>query len=348
MKKKIALTDIAEALGVSRTLVSMVLNGQGDVHGISPITQAKVKAKAKELNYKPNSIARGLRTGKSNTIGLIVTDISNSFYATIARRIEDNLRNLGYHLIFCSSDERGEREEELIQMLRGRQVDGLILATTFQETKVLEEMIKDNYPFVLIDRHIPNLETNCVVVDNYNSSKNAVKHLIQKGHQEIGMLTISPSHLSTIQDRERGYKDALTDHKLSIQSDNICEIAFDDIYNQVGFSLKRMLEQPNPVTAIYAINNNIGKACLEHLVEMNIKIPEDVALLSYDDIDVFKFCGITAIAQPIEEIGDKAVSILLNNVKGKTPNSSLCKQIVLPAQLQVRKSCGSLNVGKPN
>ncbi|BDS15026.1 LacI family DNA-binding transcriptional regulator [Aureispira anguillae] len=346
MKKKIALIDIAQALGVSRTLVSMVLNGQGDLHGISPVTQDKVKAKAKELNYKPNSIARGLRTGKSNTIGLIVTDISNNFYATIARRIEDNLRQLGYHLIFCSSDERAEREEELIQMLRGRQVDGLILATTFQDTKVLKELIKEGFPFVLIDRHIPNLETDYVVVDNYKSSKKAIEYLMEQGHREIGMLTISPSHLSTIQDREQGYKDALTEQGLTIKNSNVCQIAFDDIYNQVGKSLHKMLNQAQPVTAIYAVNNNIGKACLEHLGKMGLHIPEDIALLSYDDIDVFKFCAITAIAQPIQEMGDQAVNILLNKIKGGKPKPLPNQQLILPAQIIVRKSCENLTTSR--
>lgn len=342
MKKKIALVDIAQALGVSRTLVSMVLNGQGKQHGISPITQEKVKAKAKELNYKPNSIARGLRTGKSNTIGLIVTDISNSFYATIARQIEENLRKLGYHLIFCSSDERPEREEELIQMLRGRQVDGLILATTFQETQVLEEMLKDEYPFVLIDREVSSLKTNSIVVDNYNSSRNAVEHLLRSNHQEIGLLTISPSHLSTIKDREQGYKDALNAAHIPVQSTNICEIPFDDIDHQVELSLKKMLNRSKPITAIYAINNRIGKACLEHLSKMGGTIFRDVALLCYDDIDVFKFCGVTAVAQPIEQIGDEAVRVLLEQINSASKISLAPQKVILPAALVLRKSCKSL------
>jgi len=340
-KKKVSLSDIAKALGVSRTLVSMVLNDQGDLHGISPITQTKVKAKAKELNYKPNSIARGLRTGKTNTIGLIVTDISNSFYAKIARRIEDKASKMGYNLMFCSSDERVEREEELIQMLRGRQVDGLILATTFQDKKVLNDLLAEGYPFVLIDRHIPELEASCVVVDNYTSSKKAVQHLLDNGHQEIGLLTISPSHLSTIRDRERGYKDALSDNAVSLHKTNVCEIPFDDIHNKVGEELKRLLTKSNPITALYAVNNSIAKACLEHLAKMNLSIPKDVALLSYDDIDVFKFCSppVSAVAQPINEIGDQAVALLLDMIKagGKIPLAN--KQIVLPAKVIIRKSC---------
>lgn len=344
MKKKVSLSDVAKALGVSRTLVSMVLNNQGDVHGISPITQEKVRAKAKELNYKPNSIARGLRTGKSNTIGLIVTDISNSFYAKIARRIEDKASKLGYNLIFCSSDESATREEELIQMLRGRQVDGLILATTFRDQSVLQELVKEEYPFVLIDRHIPSLSSNYVVVDNYNSSKVAVERLIANQHTEIGLLTISPSHLSTIQDRERGYRDALEGQSIAINAQNICEIPFDDLHHQVEVALQKILKRPNPVTALYATNNSIAKACLEHLVTMGVNIPEEVALLSFDDIDVFKFCypPVTAVAQPINEIGDQAVNILLDMIQGNKNVTPAHRKVVLPADLIIRKSCGSV------
>ncbi|MCH2023226.1 MAG: LacI family transcriptional regulator [Saprospiraceae bacterium] len=341
MKKKISLTDIAGSLNVSRTLVSMVLNGQGDLHGISAATQAKVKAKAKELNYKPNSIARGLRTGKSNTIGLIVTDISNSFYAKIARRIEYRASLFGYNLIFCSSDESVEREEALIQMLRGRQVDGLIMATTFKDDSVLSELINEEYPFVLIDRIISGFNSNYVVVDNYNSSMLAVERLIGNGHEQIGLLTVSPSHLSTIRDREQGYIDALKKHDLEITETNICEIPFNDIYNQVGFELDRLLRGSSPVTALYATNNNIAKACLEHLADMNLTIPNDVALLSYDDIDVFKFCNppLTAVAQPIREISDHALDILLELITTGTQKQGEEKKIILSANMVVRKSC---------
>lgn len=338
MKKKVSLTDIANALGVSRTLVSMVLNGQGDAHGISKQTQDKVVAKAKELNYRPNPIARGLRTGKSNIIGLIVTDISNNFYAQIARRIEDKASQSGFHLMFCSSDENAEREEELIQMLRSHQVDGLILATTFAEPGILKELIKEKFPLVLIDRYIHDFEASYVVVDNYKGSLDAVTHLIQNGHKNIGLLTISPSYLSTIREREQGYRAALREHKIAVVPENIFEISFDSIFQDVGKALEKMLHAPKPITAIYAINNSIAKACLEHFSIMGIQVPKDIALLSFDDIDVFKFCNpsVTAIAQPIQEIGDQAVDLLLDMMKNE--NHFEHQQIILPTQLVIRKS----------
>ena len=128
--KKISLADVAKSLGVSKTLVSLVLNDRGDEKGINKDTQQRVRDKVKELNYKPNQFARGLRVGKSNTIGLVVADISNSFYAKMCRSIEDHCTENGYNLIICSSDENPEKESELIQMLIDRQVDGLIISTT--------------------------------------------------------------------------------------------------------------------------------------------------------------------------------------------------------------------------
>lgn len=150
--------------------------------------------------------------------------------------------------------------------------------------------------------------------------------------------------MSTIRDRERGYKDALLENEVDLCKKNVSEIPFDDIYNKVGQELKRLLTKKNPITAIYAINNSIAKACLEHLVKMNLSIPTDVAILSYEDIDVFKFCNppVSAVAQPINEIGDQAVDLLLDMIKTGGKTELTIKQIVLPAKIIIRKSCGKV------
>ena len=195
--KKTSLADIAKALDVSKTLVSMVLNGQGDLHGINVNTQKRVMDKAKELNYKPNRMARGLRTGKSNSIGLIVADIANPFYAKIARSIEDYAYDKGFHLMFASSDENPKREEELIDMLTDRQVDGLIIASTLNESnkQPLVNLKNSNIPFVLIDRYIEGIEVDMVVGDNEKGAFDLTNHLLDKGKKKIALLTVSPKSL---------------------------------------------------------------------------------------------------------------------------------------------------------
>jgi LacI family transcriptional regulator, galactose operon repressor len=339
--KKISLADVAKSLGVSKTLVSLVLNDRGDEKGINKDTQQRVRDKVKELNYKPNQFARGLRIGKSNTIGLVVADISNSFYAKMCRSIEDNCTANGYNLIICSSDENPEKESELIQMLVDRQVDGLIISTTQNNNNDIKLLKKNNFPFVLIDRNIPKIETNYVGVENRLGAKEAVNHLIQLGNKKVGHLTISPSHLSSLKERTAGYKEALKENGIRVESNLIREISFDNIKEDVHRELKELLSPPQSINSLFVANNNIAVACLESLKEMNIKIPQDVALVSFDDIDAFKLCypPVTAVVQPITKMGATAVDMLINNIENN--ENYQYKQVSLSNSLEVRRSCGS-------
>ncbi|MCC7331647.1 MAG: LacI family DNA-binding transcriptional regulator [Flavobacteriales bacterium] len=339
--KKPTLADVAKSLGVSKTLVSLVLNNKGNEKGISAETQARVKDKVKELNYKANQFARGLRMGKSNTIGLIVADISNSFYAKICRSIEDNANKYGYNLIICSSDENSEKESQLIQMLIDRKVDGLIISTTQEKNEDIILLKKNSFPFVLIDRYLPKIDTNYVVVDNKEGSKNIVNHLIKLGNKRIGHLTISPSHLSTIKDRTAGYKEALKENNIKIDSNLIREISYENLVVDVYRELKILLSPPLSINSLFVANNNIAVACLECFKEMNIRVPQDIALVCFDDIDAFKICypSITAVAQPIEEMGKKALTVLINQINN--PENTSFSHIELPTSLEVRRSCGN-------
>jgi len=340
--KKITLADVAKSLNVSKTLISLVLNGKGDDKGINKDTQQRVLDKVKELNYKPNQFARGLRMGKSNTFGLIVADISNSFYAKMCRSIEDHANKHGYNLIICSSDEDSEKESKLIQMLIDRQVDGLIISTTQKNNTDISLLKKNKFPFVLIDRHVPKVDSNYVIVDNKQGAKNVVEHLIKLGNKKIGHLTISPSHLSTIKDRTLGYKEALKENGIRVDNTLIKEISFDSIKVDVRRELKELLSAPQSISSLFVANNNIAVACLECFQEMNIRVPQDVALVSFDDIDAFKICypPITAIAQPIKEMGKEAINILIHNIKNEA-NEIPFQQVSLQTKLNIRRSCGN-------
>ena len=340
--KKVSLADVAKSLGVSKTLVSLVLNDRGDEKGINKDTQQRVRDKVKELNYKPNQFARGLRIGKSNTIGMVVADISNSFYAKMCRSIEDHCNLNGYNLMICSSDENPEKESELIQMLIDRQVDGLIISTTQNNNTDIQQLIRNKFPFVLIDRNLPKIETNYVVVDNKEGAKKVVDHLIKLGNKKIGHLTISPSHLSTLQERTLGYKEGLKANGIKVNNDLIREVSFDNLKKDVYHHVKELMSTPNKVSALFVANNNIAVACLECLKEMQMEIPKDVALVSFDDIDAFKLCypPITAVAQPIEEMGKEAVDMILSEIKDESSIGHF-KKMSLPTELIIRKSCGN-------
>lgn len=339
--KKVSLADVAKSLGVSKTLVSLVLNGKGDEKGINKDTQQRVRDKVKELNYKPNQFARGLRVGKSNTIGLVVADISNSFYAKMCRSIEDHCTEHGYNLMICSSDENPEKESELIGMLIDRQVDGLIISTTQKNNSDIKLLKKNDFPFVLIDRNVESIDTNYVVVDNVEGAKQVVNHLLKLGNERIGHLTITPAHISTIKERVEGYKQALRDNNISVNNKLIREVSFDNLKADVEKQLKELLAPPHKVTSLFVANNNIAVACLECLNEMGLRIPQDIALVSFDDIEAFNLCypPITAIAQPIEEMGKNAVNIILSALKEENPPKK-SKQLSLKTDLIIRKSCG--------
>jgi LacI family transcriptional regulator len=337
--KKTSLNDIAKSLNVSKALVSFVLNGHGDEKGISSETQKRVLDKAKELNYKPNQIARGLRLGKSHTIGLIVADISNKFYSKIARQIEIVASRHNYNLIFCSSGEDMAKEVELIDMLRERQVDGLIISTTQKEASAFTRLKREKFPFVLIDRSIPRLLSNFVGVDNFSGAFTATEHLIENGYQKIALLKISPSYLSTIKEREQGYREALKKNSLRINGKLIRSIDCFDIRNQVREALRELIQPPHSINALFSVNNNITIHCMEYLNEMNIRIPQDMAIVSFDDIDLFRlsYPTITAVAQPVKKIGEVAVNILLDEINEINPE---IKQVSLPVKLIERRSCG--------
>ncbi len=337
--KRVSLADLSEQLHLSKTLISLVLNNKGDRHGISKATQARVLAKAAELNYYPNPMARGLRMGCSGTIGLIVADIANPFYASIARHIEDEAARLGYNLIICSSDENDEKEIRLLTMLRDRQVDGLIVSSTLRKAHPLLAIRKLNYPIVMIDRNIPKLDIPSVLVDNFQGAYDLTKHLIETGHTRIAHLSISPNYLSTIRDRLRGYREAMKEAGIRVQSAWLLDIPFDSVTDSVKAMLPPLFRQPTGVTAIFTANNNLAVAALGTIRKYNLRIPDDIAIASFDDIDLFRLYNppVTAISQPNKEIAREAVILIKDMIDKRSPQND-ATTIMLKTTLHIRPS----------
>jgi LacI family transcriptional regulator len=301
--------------------------------------------KVAEMNYRPNMAAKGLRTGKSNVIGLIVADISNPFYSKIARAIEDEARENGYQLLICSSDEDEEKELQLFSLLySGQQVEGIITSTTLVESDMLANLAKGGYPMVLIDREIPKLNIATIVTDNEKGAMKATELFIKNGMKRIGMMTISPTHLSSIKERELGYKKALEKHGLNVDESLIREIPFGEIKNMVKKELESLMKAPHRIDALFTANNHLTVAVIEAMNDLGLRIPHDLALISFDDIELFKLTnpGITAVAQPTEEIGKKAFHLLLDQMNGKEKPAK--NKVTLPVDLIIRRSCGSVKI----
>jgi LacI family transcriptional regulator len=337
MKSSVSLSDIANALGVSKTLVSMVLNNKADENGISKITQKRVLKFAKEINYKPNLMARGLRMGVTNTIGLVVSDISNPFYSKMARFIEDDLGKVNYHLVICSTDEDTEKEKKIIHLMREKQFDGIIVSSSQKKSDDFKQLLREDYPFVLIDRKIKGIKANFVGIDNHDSTYYAVQHLLKAGYKNIAAFAVSPAYVSSIKDRISGYMDALKDAGHTSTKKLLIEIPFDQVKQAVKKEIIKLTHPASKIDAIFAINNNIAVACLETFNELKIKMPNDVAFIAFDDIDAFKLTTpqVTAIDQPLEEICSQAVNILMQEIK--KPKKSK-KEVLLKPHLIIRES----------
>ena len=339
--KKVSLKDIANQLGVSTTLVSMVLNNQGDEKGISPKTQKKVRDLAEKLNYKPNQVARSLRMGSSKTIGLIIADISNVFYSVIAKSIEDKASEIGYNVIFMNSEEDPIKEKEMIGILLDRGVDGLIISTSFKGRDEIRQLRNTNIPFVLIDRYIPGVKTNYVLVDNYQGAFEMTEHLLSLNLTKIALLSVSPTHLTTMKQRIEGYKDALRKNGFPVNNRLIKDVPHDMVHEKTETILKHLILNEN-IQSIFFLNNKLATAGMELINKLNIRVPQDISIVSFDDIELFKFSypTITAIAQPKEEIGKVAFEILIDQINQKDKQTNK-KQVILPVKLVIRNSCGS-------
>lgn len=336
-KKRVTISSIAHEIGVSNTLVSMVLNGKGNANSINKETQKRVLDKAREMNYQPNQVARGLRTGTTKTIGLIVADISNPIYSRVARIAEDYANQEGYSLFVCSSDEDENREKKLLQMLVDRQVDGIILASTMQNPDTIQKLINQNFPIVLFDRYFDGLECNYVGADNETATQEAIHHLIKKGHQNIGFLTLSPEHISSLRDRKKGFQNAMENAGLKIYPNHMLELGFDDLKYKNYEKIQDFLKNNPDMTAIFTTNNNLAVGCLDATHQLGKRIPEDISLITFDDVELFQYTNppLSSIAQPIEKIGEIAISSLLQQIKSQEIRN-LKKE--LSAKLIIRKS----------
>jgi LacI family transcriptional regulator len=340
--EKLLLSDLANILGFSKTLVSMVLNGKGDANGISKKTQERVFQLAKELNYSPNNFARGLRIGKSNTIGLIIPDIGNSFYSKFARNIEAIAYKNDYNVIVCSSDEKAEKEEKIINMLLNKNVDGLIISSTLYSPEIYFDLIEKNYPLVLINQNFNNSDFNYVGVDDVEDSFEATSFLLKNGYKNIGFITLGPQHVSSLQDRLEGYKLALKTKRIKIDNSHIKLIPFQYTFKHIEKAIGELIEAK--VEAVVFANNNLTLDALKYLDSKKISIPKEFALISFDDIEIFSYTysPITAIKQPIEKISETAVNILFENIH-KT-NKKIVQKI-LASEIVVRGST-DLKIGR--
>lgn len=333
--KKHSIKGIAEKLNVSVTTVSFVLNGKAKEQKISDEMIEKVLAYIKEINYKPNQLAQSLRTGKSKIIVFMVEDISNQFFASIARILEDLAYDKGYKVIFCSNENKDLRSKELINLFKDRHVDGYIIIPSAGIQDDINMLLEEKIPVVLFDRYFPEIKTNYVVIDNEFASYNGTKHLINNGYKKIGFITIDTEQ-NQMANRLKGYKDAMEEHKLE---SNILKVQFDEGNRQSKKDLINEFVGNNQLDALYFSTNYLTQIGLEVLHDGFPDLLKSLGILTFDDHEFFKIHtpSISAIAQPKKEIAENLMRVMLQLLK-KQPRDLHPEEITLKTELRPRDS----------
>jgi len=341
----VTLNDIASRAGVSVSTVSRVLNNKGGKYRISQSKQDLIFSIAEQMNYIPNQLARGLRLKKTHAIGLVVPDISNPFFAHVTRIIQTESYKLGYTLIVCNTDENQDKEIEQISLLRSKGVDGFIIMPVGLTNGHIKELLHDKVPLVLLDRCFDDISTNSVIVDNFVGAYKAVEYIVKKGHRHIAIIQGLPN-TSTNTMRVNGYKKALLDNKIVVNKHFIVGKDFRIENGYIG--TKYLLNLNHSPTAIFCTSDLITLGALKAIYEEKYRIPEDISIVSFDDIDFGPFlkAPMTVVEQPRHMMGVMAVKLLMEDIRLKSNNEK--NRIVLKPHLVIRNSVYTLSQTKNN
>ena len=327
--------EIAKKANVSHMTVSRAFNNP---ELVNKKTREEIIKIADELNYRPSLIARSMRTKKTHYIGLILPDIINPFFPEIVRGVDDYARKNDYNVILVNTDNDYEKQTLSLYMFIDRGIDGIIMsgiAGGKKDKKFITKIIKRNIPAVLIDRFIPELQSSYVITNNFKAAYDATNYLIKLGHKKIGVIS-SPQKIKIFQDRLKGYKQALMDNNIDYRENFIAE--GEESIKSGYDTIKKLLTEVNNFTAIFAMCDFMAFGVYKYCQEKNIKIPDDISVISIDDIYTSALITppLTTMAQQKYEIGFNAAKILIDSIKKDTLPKN---QTILEAKLIERGSC---------
>jgi len=339
MKMKITIKDIARMANVSHTTVSRALNNKSRIRNE---TKEKIISIARELNYKPDFIARSLVMKRTKTLGLVITTISNPFYIELAQGIEATARGLGYNIILCSTHHDLSAEKQYTDTLRSKGVDGIIFSSAHMGDPNIVALAEEAFPIVLVNRRtyhpVVKEKVDYVGVDNILGGFLAVEHLTRLGHRRIGVIGGS-SESSVGFERVEGGKKALQSYGLDLVNDYFLE---GDFLKESGYQGgKQFLKMAEPPTAIFATSDYMALGVYQALLEEGVKVPEEIALIGFNDIEFASMKGVelTTIGQKKFEMGAIAVRILVEKIERGEGKFST-KEILLKPELIIRRTCG--------
>lgn len=338
--KRPTVKDVAQAAGVSAMTVSRVIRGVGSV---SDPVKGRVLAAIQNLQYRPNINARSLKHQHSYSIGLIVADIANPFFGTMAKGMEAEVYQRGYNLIVSNTDGDPKREEEhLSRFLEEGEAAGVALVTAGQSLKKLATLEAMGFPVVLVDNLLPGTNFDAVATNNFRGGYMATKYLLQLGHRRIGIIT-GPMSEHSAAERLRGYKAAMEEQGLKVDPKGIWP---GDYQQEKGYqgTTELLLSSFNP-TALFVCNNLMSLGALEAIRELQLRVPEDVSVVGFDDSEFLALTNppLSTIGQANYEMGAKAAQFLLERIEGKRTEQ---KALLLEPRLMVRHSCRKYEAGE--
>lgn len=331
------IRDVARIAGVSTATVSRVINSP---EVVNLETRDRVSRAMKACRYKYNALARGFVTKQSHTLGLIVPSITNSIFAESTRGVQDFANQKGYQVIIGNSDYQYEKEVRLCEVLRERQVEGLIITTTSLKGKILKTLMDDGFPFVLIYSTIRKGPFSAVGVDNFLGGYRATEHLIKLGHRRVAMLAGGFSFSDKSLNRWHGYKKCLCDNNIPYDPTLVVQTLYTLESGRQG--IKSLLSTDNPPTAVFCSNDFMAIGAIQGAKELGIFTPENLSIVGFDDMAISSYLspGLTTIRQPAYEMGRDGVEILLNSIQ-----SQLKKPVhhILETSLIIRESTAQLS-----
>jgi LacI family transcriptional regulator len=322
------MNDVAEAAGVSLKTVSRVVNGEA---GVGAATAQRVSAAIADLGFRRNDLARSLRRAHASaTLGLIIEDLANPFYSTIARAVEEVARRRGYVVITGSSEESGERERELVATLLRRRVDGLLLVPAARDHRYLRPELTRGVQVIFLDRPPGGLQADAVLLDNEGGARAGVEHLLAQGHRRIGLIG-DPPELYTLAERVRGYRAALAARGVDFD-ETLLRFGAHDVA-QAEMSARALLQLPDPPTAIFAANNRVSVGALRALKAVDAQ----VALVGFDDFELADMLPVpvTVVRHDPAELGRRAAELLFARLDG---DGGAPQTVILQTELVVRGS----------
>jgi DNA-binding LacI/PurR family transcriptional regulator len=304
------MQDVARLAGVSNATVSRVLNNR---QYVGQPTRERVQAAIEQLDYHPSRVARSLRVNRSRIIGLLISDIQNPFFTALARAVDDVAFRNQYTIFLCNSDENSDKEALYLDLMVAENVAGIIITPSRETHSPCQKLVKSGLPMVAVDRRLLDVDIDTVVVDNVSGAYQLVTNMIADGHRDIAAIVGSQT-ITTGRERYEGYLQALADHGLAPRPELVFKVPPTE---SSGYqSALRLLQRPDRPTAIFTGNNLLTVGTLRALYELNLRIGEDIALGTFDEMSLMTLLlpDLNVVAQPTYEIGSVATEMLLKRI----------------------------------